>query len=57
MTNEGADQPVRYQKIEEHQRYQWRKRGRLSECLCCWFFLIIIIIIFISIFFILPTIG
>jgi hypothetical protein len=44
-------------KIEDHQRFQWRKQARLSECLCCWFFLIIIIIIFISIFFILPTIG
>lgn len=43
-------------KIEDYQRYQWRKQARLSECLCCWFFLIIIIVIFISIFFIFPTI-
>jgi hypothetical protein len=44
-------------KFEDYQRYQWRKQARLSECICCWFFLIIVIVLFISIFFILPTIG
>ncbi|UJR31609.1 hypothetical protein I4U23_019093 [Adineta vaga] len=42
-------------KIEDYQRYQWRKQARLSECLCCSFFLLIILAIFISIFFIFPT--
>ena len=42
-------------KFEDHQRQQWRKHARLSECLCCWFFLTIVIIVFISMFFILPT--
>ncbi len=44
-------------KIEDYQRYQWRKQARLSECICCWFFLIIIIIVFLLTFFILPTIS
>ena len=42
-------------KFEDHQRQQWRKHARLSECLCCWFFLTIVIIVFLSMFFILPT--
>jgi hypothetical protein len=44
-------------KLEDYQRYQWHKQARLSECLCCWFFLIIVIVVFISMFFLLPTIG
>jgi hypothetical protein len=44
-------------KVEDYQRYQWRRQARLSECLCCWFFLIIVIVVFISIFFLLPSIG
>lgn len=44
-------------KIEDYQRYQWRKQARLSECICCWFFLILVIIVFLATFFILPTIS
>jgi len=44
-------------KFEDHERYQWRKRARLSECLCCWFFLAIIIASAICVFLIVPTIG
>ncbi|CAF4100573.1 unnamed protein product, partial [Adineta steineri] len=44
-------------KFEDHERYQWRKRARLSECLCCWFFLAIIIAAAICIFLIVPTLG
>ena len=44
-------------KFEDHERYQWRKRARLSECLCCWFFLAIVIAAAICIFLIVPTLG
>jgi hypothetical protein len=44
-------------KFEDHERYQWRKRARLSECLCCWFFLAIIIAAAICVFLIVPTLG
>ena len=44
-------------KFEDHERYQWRKRARLSECLCCWFFLAIVVAAAICIFLIVPTLG
>ena len=44
-------------KLEDYQRYQWRKQARLSECICCWFFLIIVIVVFLITFFILPTLN
>jgi hypothetical protein len=44
-------------KFEDQERYQWRKRARLSECLCCWFFLAIVIAAAICIFLIVPTLG
>lgn len=44
-------------KFEDHERYQWRKRARLSECLCCWFFLAVVIAAAICIFLIVPTLG
>ena len=44
-------------KFEDHERYQWRKRARLSECLCCWFFLAIIIAAAICVFLIVPSLG
>ena len=42
-------------KFEDHERYQWRKRARLSECLCCWFFLAIILAAAICVFLIVPN--
>ena len=44
-------------KFEDHERYQWRKRARLSECLCCWFFLAVVMAAAICIFLIVPTLG
>jgi hypothetical protein len=44
-------------KFEDHERYQWRKRARLSECLCCWFFLAVVIAAAICIFLIVPTLA
>jgi hypothetical protein len=44
-------------KFEDNERYQWRKRARLSECLCCWFFLAIIIAAAICVFLIVPTLA
>ncbi|CAF2675288.1 unnamed protein product [Rotaria sp. Silwood2] len=44
-------------KFEDQERYQWRKRARLSECLCCWFFLAIVIAAAICIFLIVPSLG
>lgn len=44
-------------KFEDHERYQWRKRARLSECLCCWFFLLIIVAAAICVFLIVPTLA
>ena len=44
-------------KFEDHERYQWRKRARLSECLCCWFFLAIILAAAICVFLIVPTLA
>lgn len=44
-------------KFEDQERYQWRKRARLSECLCCWFFLAIVIAAAICIFLIVPSMG
>ncbi|CAF1445783.1 unnamed protein product [Rotaria sp. Silwood1] len=44
-------------KFEDQERYQWRKRARLSECLCCWFFLAIVIAAAICVFLIVPSLG
>ncbi|CAF1523420.1 unnamed protein product [Rotaria magnacalcarata] len=44
-------------KFEDNERYQWRKRARLSECLCCWFFFAIVIAAAICVFLIIPTMG
>ncbi|CAF1028531.1 unnamed protein product, partial [Didymodactylos carnosus] len=44
-------------KLEDNERYQWRKRARLSECLCCWFFFAIVIAAAICVFAVIPSIG